>query len=374
MAQNITSATAQLSENVNHLVDYFEFIHIENPYIKAFLVLAIFIFLSLILRVLFVRVLSRIVASTKSDIDDLILDTVKTPIVLIIIILGFFISGLTLDLHNFLGSFYTNFFITIESFIFFILIFDIIKIIARGIRNTLKTKDIKIFDSKIWPFFERSIVLLLFIIYLFVFFAIWRINLAPLLASAGIAGIAIAFAAKDTIANIFGGISIFFDKTYEIGDYIIVDDKDRGEVIDIGFRSTKLRTRDDVLITIPNSIMSTSKVVNESGIHPKLRIRIDIDVSYNSDLEEVERVLLDLAKSREYVEKNPEPRVRFRGFKDFSIGLQLLFWIKKPVLKGRHTHQIIKDIYKEFKKKGIDFPYPTQDLYIKGIPSAKNKK
>jgi small-conductance mechanosensitive channel len=111
--------------------------------------------------------------------------------------------------------------------------------------------------------------------------------------------------------------------------------------------------------------MSTSKVVNESGIHPKLRVRLDIDVAYDSDLDHVEKVLLDIAKKADYVEKEPSPRVRFREFRDFSIRLQFLFWVKKPVYKGRFKSFIIKDIHKRFKKEGIEFPYPTQEIFIK---------
>ena len=86
--------------------------------------------------------------------------------------------------------------------------------------------------------------------------AIWRINLTPLFASAGIAGIAVALAAKDTLANFFGGISIFMDNAYKVGEYIILDSGERGEVVEIGIRSTRIKTRDDVIVTIPNSIIA----------------------------------------------------------------------------------------------------------------------
>ena len=125
------------------------------------------------------------------------------------------------------------------------------------------------------------------------------------------------------------------------------------------------------MVVIPNSVMANSKIINESGIHPKLRVRIDIDVAYGSDLDKVEKVLMRLATKSEYVEKKPEPRIRFRGFKDFSIGLQLLFWVKKPVYKGRHVSNMIKDIHKTFFKEKIEFPFPTQDVYIKQMPKSK---
>ena len=163
----------------------------------------------------------------------------------------------------------------------------------------------------------------------------------------------------------FGGISLFLDKTYEIGDFIIIDDKDRGEVVDIGLRSTKIKTRDEELVSVPNSIMANSKVINESGFVPRLRVRLDLNVAYDSNLDKVEKTLLDLAKRLDYIETKPEPRVRFREFADYSINLQFLFWVKKAVYKGRYKHFVIKEVHKEFIKKGIAFPYPTQEIYLK---------
>jgi len=235
---------------------------------------------------------------------------------------------------------------------------------VRGARETVG-ENVKLFEDKIYPFFEKILKFILALIYLFLVFKIWRIDLTPLLAGAGVMGLAVAFAAQESIANIFGGISLFADKAYEIGDYVIVDDKYRGEVVDIGIRSTKIKTRDDVMIVIPNSVMSNTTVVNESGITPKLRVRIDMGVSYDSDLEKVEKVLLDIADKTDYVEKKPAPRVRYRDFKEYYVHVQLSVWVKRPALRGRIKSFMIKDIHKRFKKEKIVMPYPIQEVHIR---------
>jgi small-conductance mechanosensitive channel len=197
------------------------------------------------------------------------------------------------------------------------------------------------------------------------FLAIWQINLTPLFASAGIAGIAVALAAKDTLANFFGGISIFMDNTYKVGEYIILDSGERGEVVEIGVRSTRIKTRDDVIVNIPNSIMANSKIINESAPIPRFRIRVPVGVAYGSNLEKVEEILLAVTNANENIEKYPEPRVRLRTFADSSVNFQLLCWVKDPRDKGRQTHNLLKAAYNAFNEQGVTIPFPQRDIHIK---------
>jgi MscS family membrane protein len=116
----------------------------------------------------------------------------------------------------------------------------------------------------------------------------WHVDVTAWLASAGILGIAIGFASKDTLANLFSGIFILADAPYKIGDFIVLDTGERGQVTDIGIRSTRILTRDDIQIIIPNAAIGSAKIVNESGgPHPKRRVRVSVGVAYGSDIEKV---------------------------------------------------------------------------------------
>lgn len=199
--------------------------------------------------------------------------------------------------------------------------------------------------------------------------AIWNVNLTPLFASAGIAGIAVALAAKDTLANFFGGVSIFADRSFKVGDYIILDSGERGEVVEIGIRSTRINTRDDVLITVPNSVLATTKIINESAPVPRFRIRIPVGVAYGSDVDEVEATLLAVALASPHVTRDPEPRVRLRAFGDSALQLELLLWVVDPSLKGLVTHHLLKTIYHAFNQKGITIPFPQRDVHL--VPPPK---
>ena len=194
--------------------------------------------------------------------------------------------------------------------------------------------------------------------------SIWNVNLTPLFASAGIAGIAVALAAKDTLANFFGGVSIFADRSFKVGDFIILDSGERGEVVEIGIRSTRIKTLDDVLITIPNSILATTKITNESAPTPRYRIRIPVGVAYGSDVDEVEATLMAVALAEEQVVREPGPLVRFRAFGESSLDFVLLVWVDDPSLNVGVTHKLLKAIYKTFNAKGITIPFPQRDVHL----------
>ncbi len=224
------------------------------------------------------------------------------------------------------------------------------------------------------PLFNNMLVIVVVALALYFIFLAWNINVTAWMASAGILGLAISFAAKDTLANLFAGVFILADAPYKLGDMIVLDSGERGEVTHIGIRSTRILTRDDVEITVPNSIMGNVKITNEGGgPHERYRIRIKVGVAYGTDLDQVQSVLLNVAASHPDVCKAPEPRVRFRGFGDSSLDHELLCWVDKPVQRGRVAHLLNTEIYKRFVKEGIEIPFPQRDLYIKSTPAPSDR-
>lgn len=183
-------------------------------------------------------------------------------------------------------------------------------------------------------------------------------------ASAGIAGVAVALAARETLANFFGGVSIFMDRPFRAGDYIVLDSGERGEVKAVGMRSTRLLTRDDILITIPNSVITNIKIVNQSAPKHHFRVRIKIGIAYGSDLDTVETVLLSLAENHPMVMRNPAARVRLRGFGESSINYELLVWAKCPQDRGRLIHELSRQVYRRFSEEGIEIPFPQRVVHL----------
>ena len=202
---------------------------------------------------------------------------------------------------------------------------------------------------------------------------VWNINVTHWVASAGVMGIALGFAAKDTLANFFAGVFILADTPYQPGDFVVLEDGIRGQVTDIGIRSTRLLTRDDVEIILPNAIIANSKIVNESqGPYLKMRVRVKVAVAYGSDVDLVESVLMKCTEDVEHLVAWPSPRVRFREFGDSGLLFELLAWIDEPVVRGRVLHQLNRRVYKALGEADIEIPYAKQDLYIKEFPGQKS--
>lgn len=245
-------------------------------------------------------------------------------------------------------------------------------------RASLKGAKRSVVQAKKWAhkgefvFKEKTLPLLEFLTKLFVIMGAiysllitWGVNVSAVFASAGILGVVLGFAAKDSLSNLFAGLFIMVDAPYKLGDYIILDGTERGYITEIGMRSTRLMTRDDIEVIIPNSIMGNSKIVNESGgEESRERIRLNIGVGYDTDVEKVRQVLEKVAIESEFVCKEPEPKVRFREFGDFSLKYQLLFWVKEPSLKGRAIDQLSESILKAFREHKLEIPYPKQTVYL----------
>ena len=223
------------------------------------------------------------------------------------------------------------------------------------------------------PAFDMTLKILVVGAAAYLFLLIWGINPTAWLASAGVIGIAVGFAAKDTLANFFSGIFIIADAPYKIGDYIILDTGERGMVKQVGMRSTRLLTRDDIEITIPNAVMGNAKIINESGgPWEKERIRIPIGVAYGSDVDQVEQLLTRIAAEHPEIVKSPGPRVRFRTFGPSSLDFELLGWIDHPELRGRIAHELNKAIYKGLASAGIQIPFPQTDVHIRSMPQSRD--
>ncbi len=317
------------------------------------------------------KALKRLAALTQVSFDDQIIAFIHKPICLTIFLLGPLHVAVSYRLPPPWDFITTN---VIKTLIIMVWWLPAAHFIAtfRFREPYLLSEKAKI-GREVFLLFRNVLRIAVVIFGIVAILMIWNVSLTPIFASAGIAGIAIAMAAKDSLANFFGGISIFMDKSYKVGDYIILDSGERGAVVDIGIRSTRIKTRDDVLITIPNSIMANAKIINESAPVPRFRIRVPVGVAYGSDLEEVSRLLVEIALNDPDVVRSPKPRARLRRFGDSSIDLELLCWVSEPSLKGRVIHQLIKAIDGTFKERGIEIPFPQRDVHLQNQSNSNQE-
>lgn len=195
------------------------------------------------------------------------------------------------------------------------------------------------------------------------FLNVWHVDVTPLLASAGIAGIAIGLAVKDMLSNFFGGVTLFMDRPFKTGDYVVLSSGERGEVVEIGLRSTRVLTEDHILVSVPNSVLAMTKIMNESAPDRQSRVRVTVGVAHGSDIDLVEQALISVAQSVEHVASHPKPQVRFVAIGDASLQFELQCWVNTPANRSLVTHLLNRAIYKEFSSAGIGIPYTKKEIH-----------
>lgn len=340
----------------------------DSPLMQAGMVIMISFVIATIFKYILIAGLRKVLARTQITAANGLLDLLHSPIYYTVLLLGLS-SALSILNPSYLFI-ELSLLMTIGMFIWTLFFLRSNKVLLQGL--VLHPTKFKSVNTKTLPLFQNIMNIIIIVLSVYLIFSIWNVDMTAWLASAGIVGIAVGFAAKDTLANLFSGVFIMADAPYKVGDYVVLDSGERGEITHIGIRSTRMLTRDDVEITIPNSVMGNTKIINESGgPHEKSRCRIPIGVAYDSDIDLVRTVLMGIANTDDSICKDPEPRVRFRQFSGSSLNFELLVWIDKPALKGRIIDILNCKILQEFRVHQIEIPYAKQDLYIKEIPSHK---
>ena len=341
----------------------------DAPWKQSLLIFGGSIVLAFLSDLIFTRVLRRLASKTKTDVDDRILEGLHKPIFVSVVLIGIYVAIERLDLHSAFEKAFARVLMTMAILIWAGVL---IRVSALVLDVLSRYRDrFTIIDRATLALFDNIAKVGLYAGAAYLVLRTWGLDNTALLAGASIFGLGVGFAAKDTIADFFSGVFILTDKPYVLGDYINLSSGERGEVTQIGLRTTRLLSRDDIEITIPNSVMGQAKIVNENGGRwPKERIRVKIGVAYGSDIDQVLQVLEDVGKDHEEVCQTPEPRVRLRSFGDSSLDLELLCWIEEPVLRGRILHELNVRLYKALAANGIEIPYPKRDVYLHPVESS----
>ncbi|MCD4716541.1 MAG: mechanosensitive ion channel family protein, partial [Desulfobacterales bacterium] len=196
------------------------------------------------------------------------------------------------------------------------------------------------------------------------------LNIMPFVAGAGVAGIAIGFAAKDTLSNLIAGILLIIDRPFEVGDRIEIwtapkNSATWGDVIDIGLRATKIRTTDNIVIIIPNNEIMTRDIINYTTITKEIRVRIPIGIAYDADIKKAKELITKIALELDWVMREPAPKVVVSSFGASSVDLQARIWISRPRRRMDTISHVTDRVKEVFQEEGIEIPYPKRDIYIR---------
>ena len=225
-------------------------------------------------------------------------------------------------------------------------------------------------DDVVFGLIKKFATIIIFITAGILALDVLGVNIMPFIAGAGVAGIAIGFAAKDTLSNIIAGILLIIDRPFEVGDRIEIwsapaNSATWGDVLDVGLRATKIRTTDNIVIVIPNNEIMKRDIINYTTITKEIRVRIPIGIAYDADVKKAKEIINRISIELDWVMKDPSPNVVVRSFGDSAVNLQARVWINDP-RRRMDTISYITDRVKEvFQQEGIEIPFPKRDIYIK---------
>lgn len=236
------------------------------------------------------------------------------------------------------------------------------RVIARG-DTTL--------DETAFPLINRTVRFIVMALGVVLALDLLGLNIAPLLAGAGVMGLALSLAAKDTLSNLIAGVLLIMDRPFKVGDRIELwtapnETGTWGDVIEIGLRATKIRNPDNLVIIVPNSLIMVRDIVNYTMSGEDIRLRIPFSVAYESDIDRAKVLLIEAAKKVEGVKLSPEPIVIVRGFGPSDVQIQLRVWILEARNRRRIADEITGKAVASFADAGVEIPYPKRELIIHG--------
>ncbi|MFQ5525684.1 MAG: mechanosensitive ion channel family protein [Thermoanaerobaculia bacterium] len=335
----------------------------DNVWLQAAAILVVAVMAAKIVDFLIIRFISAWTKKSETDVDDRLIEALHRPIFVSVVLIGLGYALLRLPLDARLANTGIKILKSIAVLLWALFASRAVEIVLEalgrleGRASFIESRTVALFKN------VGKIILIGGAVYFLLLS--WGVDVGGWMVSAGVLGLVLGLAAKDTLSNLFSGLFILADAPYKEGDFINLDTGERGQVTQIGLRSTRLLTRDDVEITVPNAVIANAKIINETGgPWDKERVRVRVGAAYGSEVAHVRKVLAGVAADNEYLLEHPEPRVRMRGLGESSLDFELLGWIREPVLRGRALDSLYEAVYTRFREENIEIPYPKRDVYL----------
>ncbi len=338
---------------------------LSNRWVAALAIFMLFLLLSLAAGLIADRLLRRLTAKTATTLDDELLAASVRPLKLIIVLFGVRLAVLPLrasaSLALFIGNFITACMIAVAAYYLLRVAETFIRLWGQGVTGKSDSR----IDDDLVPLFSRIIKIFIVIVALLLVLSKFGVEIGPLVASLGIIGFAVGFAVKDTLSNVIGGIILILDNSFSVGDKVSIEG-DTGIIIEVGLRNTKLLTYDNEVIVIPNGELMNKKFKNYALPDPKIRVVVEFGVAYGTDPSRVVDVVLGTVTALTDVEKDPEPVVVFEKMGDWAMEFKAKFWI--PMYDDHYMKKIeaTTAIYTALNGAGIQIPFPTRTVFVKG--------
>lgn len=334
-----------------------------DPYVQAVVVLLGSFIVAYLIHFVFKRFLLKLTAKTKSRLDDIAVRRITAPVAVFVIFLGIYFA---LKHLSYLSKY--------QSWVhgtFFVVISLLVSWFVAGLLGAFIGKWLQVHKKyqKTPQLLNKVVVIVVYLIALIIILSYFDVEITPLITALGVGGLAVGLALQNTLSNFFAGLHIISDQPIKVGDFIQLTDADlSGYVEDIGWRSTRIRTLPNTFVIVPNAKLAESTLINNSMPVQEMGFVVPVGVAYESDLEKVEKVTIDVAKQIQ--KKTPgavkdfKPFIRYNEFADSNVNFSVILRIENYVDKYLVKHEFIKALKKRYDKEKIEIAWPVRKNYF----------
>lgn len=340
--------------------------YITNHYVRGAIVFACLAILFRLLLFIARKTFIFLTSKTKTDLDDLFVEKLSGPFSLLSILLALGISVPIFDLGADVTSLLNNVVYSVVIVVFAVVVHHFVNILFfTSLKRVAKKSKTKV-DDTLFSIFNSILNVVLIIVSFLYILSLWGVEIGPLLAGLGIAGLAVALALQPILSNIFSGIAVVLDGTVKTGDLVYLEGESiKGKIDRIGLRSTRVLTFDNEYIIVPNNKLSDSAVQNIALPEPKSRVVIPFGVAYGSNIEKVKKLIEKELKKVNHLDKEEPISVKFLEMADSSLNFKAFFYVESYAHRFAATDQANTLIYNALNKAKISIPFPQMDVHVK---------
>lgn len=308
---------------------------------------------------------------TQTTLDDIIVDSFRPALYWLAALIGLHIAVRRLDFVEFLtDTRVSNLFYVLYVLVAFVYIWRLTTNLFSWYGKEMAVRTETELDEQLMPFFRRVALIALSIIILIMLLGRFDVDVSAFVTTLGIGSLAIALAAQATLADTISGFVIMVDRPFRIGDRVEIQELDTwGDVVDIGLRSSRIRTLDNRMVIVPNSVISKSLIVNYSYPDTQYRIQIHIGVAYGTDLELARQNMIDAVRGVEGVLPDRQVEALFLEFGDSAMIFRVRWWLESYIDTRRMFDRVNTALYNALGAAGIELPYPQYEVHHKFDPA-----
>ncbi len=368
----ITEIISEFAEVTGLYEKTFLWVDVEN-----WLNLGVSLLMALVMGFLVSRLviygLEKAADKTETQYDDVFIKVIRHQISLIFIVIGFQVGTLRLPFIDVIVKQWLNqLYIAIFMIAATIIVWRLLDLLIAWYQNDVEPDRASNQKDTLLLLLHRFARVLLITISLIMLLSLYNINVNALITAVGVGGLALSLGAQDTLSNIISGVMIMLDQPFRVGDRIEIQGLGTwGDVVDIGLRSTRIRTRDNRLVIVPNNSISTDQIVNYTYPDPQYRIQIEIGVGYGQDIEKVRQIIIDTVGQVEGVLPDKPIDALYVEMGASSMMFRVRWWIDSYVDTRRMFDRVNTALQTSLDEAGVEMPFNTFDINIMNIPESK---